>query len=198
MEILYFILIIIFTFFVLTSLLGLWIFYNTKKTKKVEPKKENPDSQSPTPKKSKDWIKPLKSVLWTLILLSLAILLIVGIIYFWPKVFNEKEDKPKAPIEKIMEPVYRDDYELKKGEEIIIHIKPNYHYGYEGYGKKYYRQSFYQNGDIGPKELIGGGIPLKHNGKGSIKVIKVILSVYEEEGKITVYHSKNLKELMRK
>lgn len=159
---------------------------------------ENPNS-SPTPKKSKDWVKPLRSVLWTLILLSLVILMIVGIVWVWPKVFHGKEDEPKPKAQtEVKEPVYENNHNLQKGEEIIIHIKPNYHYAYEGYGKKFYRQSFYQNGEIGPKELLGGGIPLKHNGKGSIKVVKVILSVYTEEGKVTVYHSKDLKELMKK
>lgn len=157
--------------------------------------KRNSSTPPPSaPKQSRDWGKTLTSVLWALVALFLVIL--IGV---WIARGIKKLDEPRQKaLTEIPDPVYENDYYLKKGEEIIIHINPEYHYGYDGYGKQYYRQSFYENGEVGPKELIGGGIPLKHNGKGSIKVIKVILSVNEKEGRVTVYHSKDLEQLMKK
>ena len=180
---------IIFIIIMVLYLLILILNYNKKTIqRKNSGDKENPYSL-PLSKKSRNWWKDLMSALWGLFLLLIIILIIVGIVWGIQEI-TEYKPKPKAQTEKTSKPVYRDEYELKKGEEIIIHIKPNYFYGYKDYGKKYYRQSFYGN-KVGLKEIQGEGVPAIHNKD----VKKVILSVYEKEGKISVFYSLDPKEI---
>jgi flagellar basal body-associated protein FliL len=173
----------------------IYYFINLKKgTKKTTGKKSSnkttstpPNPQSPS-KKSRDWWKTLRSIIWTLLALFLVIWIGILIARGYKKL---REPSSKSQTEKISEPLYKDDYFLKEGEPIIILIKDNYYYKWEGYGKKYYSQSFRLSW-VGPKNLIGGGLPYIDDGEG---LTKKIFSFYEEEGRLTIYYSKDKKKL---
>lgn len=84
---------------------------------------------------------------------------------------------------------YEKEIYLKKGEVVVVKIPRNYYYGLDGGGQKYYRQAYHKKSDsYGPKELVGGGLPVKDNGDD---IGHLRLSPYEREINVIIIFSKD-------